>query len=248
MSYPGGKEGSGVWQRLISLMPPHKGYIELFLGGGAVMRHKRLAPEFNIGADVDPDVVGKFPRDEGVKLVCLPWEAVFEVERVYFYRADVLVYLDPPYVLASRNYRKYYKFELSVPDHVALLAAVRRWRCMVMLSGYSTGMYEEALKGWRRVEYSARTRGGVPRQEVVWMNFKEPEELHDYRFLGADFRERECIRRQQVRWRAKLEKMGVQRRYALLGVLAGQDIGGSRGAVLNGKKGDGAQKEIGNAE
>ena len=37
VTYPGGKSGSGVYQQLINLMPPHKIYIEAFLGGGAIM-------------------------------------------------------------------------------------------------------------------------------------------------------------------------------------------------------------------
>jgi hypothetical protein len=36
MSYPGGKSGSGVYQTLINLMPPHDIYIEPFLGMGGV--------------------------------------------------------------------------------------------------------------------------------------------------------------------------------------------------------------------
>ena len=33
-AYPGGKSGSGVYQKLINLMPPHDVHIEPFLGGG----------------------------------------------------------------------------------------------------------------------------------------------------------------------------------------------------------------------
>ncbi|KHE92566.1 MAG: hypothetical protein SCABRO_01681, partial [Candidatus Scalindua brodae] len=40
MNYPGGK--GGVFQKLINLMPPHDVYIETHLGGGAVIRNKRL--------------------------------------------------------------------------------------------------------------------------------------------------------------------------------------------------------------
>ncbi|MCZ4283118.1 hypothetical protein O4H49_20200 [Kiloniella laminariae] len=31
MSYPGGKGGAGVYQKIINIMPPHKTYIEGFL-------------------------------------------------------------------------------------------------------------------------------------------------------------------------------------------------------------------------
>lgn len=42
-TYPGGKNGEGVYQRLINQIPPHRVYIEPFLGSGAVLRHKKLA-------------------------------------------------------------------------------------------------------------------------------------------------------------------------------------------------------------
>lgn len=50
--YPGGKNGAGVYQRIINLMPPHEVYIEPFLGSGAVLAHKRPAL-VNIGIDLD---------------------------------------------------------------------------------------------------------------------------------------------------------------------------------------------------
>ncbi|MGJ8626091.1 MAG: hypothetical protein ACSHXB_03935 [Sulfitobacter sp.] len=42
MTYPGGKNGGGAYQRIINHMPPHRFYIEPFLGSGAVLRNKRL--------------------------------------------------------------------------------------------------------------------------------------------------------------------------------------------------------------
>ena len=57
MRYPGGKGISGVYQRLINEIPPHRVYIEPYLGGGALMRYK-LPAEINIGLDVDPAVTG----------------------------------------------------------------------------------------------------------------------------------------------------------------------------------------------
>lgn len=56
MSYDGGKGGSGVWQKIISMMPPHQIYVEPFLGGGTILQRKRPAA-WNIGLDLDADAV-----------------------------------------------------------------------------------------------------------------------------------------------------------------------------------------------
>ena len=56
--YEGGKNGHGVYHRLINRMPPHEVYIEPFLGSGALMRLKRPA-HLNIGVDLDPKALEK---------------------------------------------------------------------------------------------------------------------------------------------------------------------------------------------
>ena len=53
MTYPGGK--GRMRQLIIPMMPPHRVYIETYLGGGAVMRAKRPA-SVNISIDIDPSV------------------------------------------------------------------------------------------------------------------------------------------------------------------------------------------------
>ena len=44
MTYPGGKNGAGVYQAIICQIPPHQVYVEPFLGSGAVMRLKDAEP------------------------------------------------------------------------------------------------------------------------------------------------------------------------------------------------------------
>lgn len=41
--FPGSKGGAGVWQRIISEMPPHELYVEAFAGTGQVLLKKRPA-------------------------------------------------------------------------------------------------------------------------------------------------------------------------------------------------------------
>jgi DNA adenine methylase len=131
-----------------------------------------------------------------------------------------LVYCDPPYLLATRrDARSRYEFEMTDLDHRRLLRVLRSLKCHVMISGYSSALYAKELKGWNATSFQAATRG-APAAEWVWYNFERPTRLHDYRFLGSDFRERERIRRRQKRWCAKLATMPLLEKQALLAVLA----------------------------
>lgn len=234
MSYPGGKCGSGVYQAIINQMPPHLQYIEPFLGGGAVMRHKRPA-RMNVGWDLDPDVVVRaadlvgrgewFLGGPGVVVDhgrCRPRADIRcadAVEQLSMWRwsTDTLVYCDPPYLMSTRRrHRPLYRCELSEEGHRALLRVLLRQQCRVMVSGYASEMYNRALSAWRVVRYWTTNRAGARVEELLWCNFPEPEELHDYRYVGRDYRERERIRRRCSRWVTMLQGMTMLERRALL--------------------------------
>lgn len=91
---------------------------------------------------------------------------------------DTLHYVDPPYMPATRSQKsgrgrlKYhaYAHEMTDDDHCALLEALRHLAGMVVLSGYPTELYDDALRGWRRVTTSALADGARPRVEVLWIN------------------------------------------------------------------------------
>ena len=86
---------------------------------------------------------------------------------------------------------------------------------MVMISGYESELYKEILTGWHIHTFDSAVRGGV-NTEWVWMNYPEPIELHDYRFLGNNFRERERLKRRKENWVSRLQCMAVLERQALL--------------------------------
>lgn len=84
---------------------------------------------------------------------------------------DTLHYVDPPYVFASRgDAGKDYAVELSDDDHATLLTFLRGLRGAVILSGYATPLYDDALSDWRRVERAALANGAKKRVEVLWLN------------------------------------------------------------------------------
>ncbi|MCJ7795199.1 MAG: DNA adenine methylase [Thermoleophilia bacterium] len=231
--YPGAKSGSGVYQRIISQMPPHEVYVEPFLGGGSVMRHKRPA-RFNLGIDMDGEVVqrastlasagewiswpydalAEYPADsvswEWLNVDAVHWLATWRVP------PSTVVYCDPPYLRSTRScQRRMYRCELEAVRHEALLRILVRLPCFVLLSGYPSEMYNLALSSWRVLRYPVMTRGGSLRTECLWLNYPEPTALHDYRYLGAGFRERERIRRKSARWVARLSGMAVLERRAV---------------------------------
>lgn len=221
-TYPGGKNGSGVYQKIINEMPPHRLYIEPFLGHGAIMRLKRTAIA-SIGIDADENVIRFWraldPATPNLTLMnadALDWLASHATDGEVA-GGDTLIYLDPPYLWSTRRqHRVIYRCEMSNEQHEILLGIITGLRCMVMISGYWSEMYAKALGGWRAISFEARTRGGGTATEWLWMNFQEPMELHDYRYLGDTFRERERIQRKTARWKARLLGMEPLERHAIM--------------------------------
>lgn len=304
MNYPGGKNGKGVYQTIINLMPPHEVYIEPFLGSGAILRKKRPAP-VNIGMDLDETAVkmvllamgfdaaetsgiggirsvtpgnagvdGEIGISDGVgdrfsvpgfttkndgrirpahssptgtagvgsltgispdKRRCSPSFTLVVDDGLKFlesykFTGRELVYCDPPYMMGARDGVERYKYEMSDVQHRQLLRCCRKVDAMVIISGYWSSLYAKQLAGWHSTHFETMTRGGLA-TEWVWYNFHQPIELHDYQYLGSDYRERERIKLKVRRWVARLSKMPVLERQALLGALAQAGAGQGPGTV-----------------
>lgn len=231
MSYPGGKAGPGVAQRIINHMPPHEVYIEPFLGAGAVLRTKRPALE-NIGIEIDSQVIAERHQDGAIADTASNGDTglrttIYHADGLQYLRnrrwqGNELVYCDPPYLRESRTGGRLYRHEFTDEQHRQLLNIVnelKRAGVMVMVSGYYSKLYAQALKHWNLGTFGSMTRRGMA-LEHLWTSFPEPLELHDYRFLGDDYRERERIKKKIRRWTARLEDMPKLERQALLGAIA----------------------------
>ena len=59
----------------------------------------------------------------------------------------------------------------------------------------------------------------VDHEVDVCTSLDGPKELHDYNFLGDNFRERERIKNRTKRWLSRLRKMSVLERQALLSAI-----------------------------
>jgi hypothetical protein len=239
MGYPGGKAGAGVYQRIINQIPPHQVYVEPFLGDGAVLRRKRPAAR-TIGVEIDPAVAARFAGEVlGAEVHCccgISWlKHAFGLHRVSAEGETRnpaaaaagggsggptwFIYCDPPYVLSTRRCGPIYRHEFSEAQHVELLAVLRRLACPVAISGYWSQLYARELADWRMISFQAITRGGRLAREHLWMNYPAPAELHDYRYLGNNKRERERIARKVRTWSAGLRRLPALERQAILGGL-----------------------------
>ena len=188
------------------------------MGGGAIMRNKRPAEE-NIGLDLSASSIAAFD-DFGsgdAHFSFHEWDALVWLDEQFFER-DTLIYCDPPYLPETRVKPKVYEYEMSYQDHVRFLDIACDLDCMVMISGYESDLYANYLYDWPMIQFQAMTRGG-PRTECLWMNFPPPLELHDYQYLGEDFRERERIKRKKTRWASKWRSMPLLERRAIMAAI-----------------------------
>jgi DNA adenine methylase len=101
-----------------------------------------------------------------------------------------LHYVDPPYLHALRSpanpsdLKHFYRHELTDGQHGALLDFLRSLDGMVVLSGYPSPFYDDALPGWRKATVAALADGARERTEVLWINPACADAL-DRRAAGA---------------------------------------------------------------
>ena len=245
MTYPGGKSGPGIFQRLINMIPPHDVLVSAFAGHCGIVRNIRPA-EHTIVIDADEAVCQWWDdwrrKPEGRTIAIHHCDAIewmrhrfnateysaapsVDAEDTGAAATRVFAFVDPPYVLSERASGKQYACELTDSQHFALLRILTHIDAAtatdVMACGYRSTIYA-SLERWRTIDHQVPTRGGL-QDEAIWMNYDEPDRLHDPRFIGCDRRERERIRRRQINWRKQLDGMSSIERQAMMEYLEARD-------------------------
>ncbi|WP_256349476.1 DNA adenine methylase [Pseudomonas gingeri] len=177
------------------------------------MRNKKPAQR-SIGLDLDAKVIDKW-RIEHPDTCELQQADALAFLNDFTFTGQELVYVDPPYVPETRRRAKVYRCDYTKDDHLQLLRCLVSLPCHVMISGYDNELYNRELVGWRKVSFPAKTHVDV-REEVVWMNFDSPNQLHDARYMGKTFRDRQTIQRRQARLRSRIDSMDPLERHELL--------------------------------
>ncbi len=219
MRYPGGKGQAGHWQWLVSRMPTHARYIELFAGRAALFRRKPPALS-SVLIDRDPDVVAwhrarNWPATEVIEGSGIHY--LFGLETSL--DEDDLIYADPPFVLSTRTKQRIYKFEMSDREHELLLAELNDTRARVMISGYPSPLYNDLLSDWWCDSREVMTRGGL-RLECLWMNFNPARVKRDVGIRpGSNWRERQRIARKVARHERLFAAMPDYEQDAILAAL-----------------------------
>ena len=99
------------------------------------------------------------------------------------------MYLDPPYVRSSRKSGALYAIEMDLVGQKQLLSLVARSRAKIIISGYETDLYNDALVGWNKDSTMSQTTSTKMAKETIWMNYLQPtrqmklfEEENDYAY------------------------------------------------------------------
>lgn len=218
MGYFGSKATAGLCQALIALQPSHGVYIESHLGSGVLMQRKAQSLR-SIGIDLDEQALAAFSCDYPVELV---HGCAHEFLSSFEYHGDEYVYCDPPYVRATRRSQRRYRYDYELDDHIELLEILKSLPCKVMVSGHPSGLYEQALSGWRKISFQVTTQA-VVRTEVVWFNYSL-DRLHWSHYAGRNNTDRQRIRRKSQRWADQYRDLSAGERLALLNAILAVEV------------------------
>lgn len=232
--YNGGKSGNGTYQQIINHIPPHGIYIAPFAGHDGVFQKIRRS-DISILNDKDQRVIETWKRVLKNCIVCENYmqgdlfeqpEKPVVILRNQDYTSiiakfkdtpDAFIYCDPPYKMDTRrSNKKIYLFDWEEDkEHEDFLKLCITATTAVMISAYESDLYNDLLKGWNTHRFMSMTRIGL-RQEIIYYNYPKPTVLHDFQYLGKNYRERERIKRKVIRFESKMNRLPDIERAAIL--------------------------------
>ena len=150
------------------------GSLELTPGAWATStRVRREMPEpvskYLSAIDGLPDVAGRL---RNMVIESLP--AINILEK--YDQSDVLFYCDPPYPHSTlaNDKQSLYGFTMSESDHSVFLNKIKSLKGKVIVSSYSSPMYDSVLADWSKVEKQTHVQfsnSGGSRTEAIWKNY-----------------------------------------------------------------------------
>lgn len=226
-NYFGGKSGAGTFQSIINHIPPHRVFMALFAGNCGIFKNMRRA-EWSVINDIDSDVFKAWyetgiwvPGDVRLENKDARDFLRYDIRSAEYSRLlkDTFVYLDPPYLMSTRRGQlDVYSHEFATEkQHIELLDIVTTLPqgVKVMISHYPNKLYDDSLTDWHKFDFKSKTRKGLA-DERIYMNYELDGHLHDYSYIGQNFRVREKYKRIKTNFFLKLDRMEPLLRNAML--------------------------------
>lgn len=116
------------------------------------------------------------PAAHRLRNVTLECRDAFDIIAAYE-RPGALLYIDPPYLMATRHGNQYAHEFGDQDEHERLLKVLYETPAAVVLSGYDSDLYADTLTGWQRHAFATTAMTGAARTEVVWTNFDAQPDL-----------------------------------------------------------------------
>ena len=209
--YNGGKNGDGMYQRIINLIPPHKVWVEACAGSAAITR-KIYAAAQSFVIEIEPLQAGKLKKELKDRAVVINSDFMTEIGRIVPAGIDTFIFADPPYLKEVRTSQKdIYKIEWDTNDHRHFINWLKEREEKIMITHPVCDMYLYQLAHWNKIEYTYMSRGGL-RNDCIWYNYTTPEKLHDYSYAGSTYTDRQRIKRKINREIEKLSMLpGIER-------------------------------------
>lgn len=117
------------------------------------------------------------PAMERLQNVSLECRTALEVVREYGRSPNALLYVDPPYLGATRNSMGYRHEMPNESDHRELASALHDAAAAVLISGYPSPVYDELYADWQTYTMRSTTGARSRRTEVIWSNRPLAREL-----------------------------------------------------------------------
>ena len=87
---------------------------------------------------------------------------------------EYFIYVDPPYELRTRKYKKWYDHEFSDEDHIELADKLKSSGSKIMISHSKSDFYSELYSDWNFIELPLRghsMKKGKKQSECIWINY-----------------------------------------------------------------------------
>ena len=216
--YPGNKKIEGVYQKIISLIPPCKYFVEGFAGSASISRiiKKHIPAHIVILNDIDYTTHGLLSL--GAHSYICHYDIITFL-RLFLSMPDLskcIFFFDPPYLHSTRpSNTAIYNYEMSIESHSSFLSFILDFPARCILIHPTCEMYDDFLSHWNKSNLSIRYHNKTS-LETIYYNFPHPTNLLIDQFTGKNFTDRQRIKRKAARIVKKISSLPpLERSYIL---------------------------------